>query len=461
MEKDEIRQVVDNARNYFLSGKTLPIEVRLENLNRLESLIISFLPKIYEAFKEDLNKHPFDVLSTEIYLVLDEIKYFKKHLRKLSKPKRVSTSIINFPSRGYLYQEPYGVILIMAPWNYPFQLAIEPLVGALAAGNTIILKPASYTPNVSKVIKDMLANFDEGLIYVITGGRNENQALLDQKFDYIFFTGGTTVGRLVLEKASVNLTPVTLELGGKSPCIVLKDCDLEIAAKRIVWGKFLNAGQTCVAPDYILVDETIHDEFIDKIKRYINKFYYNNNKLVDDFPKLVNAKHQEKILSLLDENKVIVGGTIVRPLTLCPTVMDDVKFHDSIMQEEIFGPILPIIKYKNISEVISEIKVRPKPLSCYIFSKNIKLAKRLMNELSFGGGSINETIMHLTNHNLPFGGVGFSGMGQYHGLASFKTFSHTKSVLVKKKRELNTKYPPHTPKKMSLLKKILGIRNHK
>ena len=329
----------------------------------------------------------------------------------------------------------------MAPWNYPLQLSILPLVGAIAAGNTVVLKPASYTKHVSDVINSMFLEFNNpNLVHVVLGGREENQALLEQHFDYIFFTGGETVGRLVLEKASKYLTPVSLELGGKSPCIVDKDADIDIAAKRIVWGKYLNAGQTCVAPDYICVDEHIHDAFIDRVKHYINEFYYVSGKIVNTFPHLINEKHKEKVMSFLEYDKVIIGG-INDGLLLHPTVMDNVDFSSKIMQEEIFGPIMPVISFSSLYDLLETIKNRNKPLAFYYFSKDIRKAKDVLSKMSFGGGCINDVIMHLTCHELPFGGVGSSGMGAYHGKASFDTFSHYKSILNKKKFELQMKYP--------------------
>lgn len=458
MDEINIQNLVNEQREYFLSGKTLPLEFRLEMLNKLENVIKENIDQLNEAFILDFNKHPFDVLSTEVYLVLEEIKYFKKHLKRLMKPKRVRTSIINFPSKGYLIHEPYGVCLIMAPWNYPFQLTFEPLIGAIASGNTVILKPASYTKNVSKVIEEIIHNFPSSYIACVTGGRKENQALLEQKFDYIFFTGGENVGKLVLEKASKYLTPVTLELGGKSPCIVDKSTDIDIAARRITWGKFLNAGQTCVAVDHVYVHEDVHDLLLERINYYIDKFYYNNNKLSDEFPSLINEKHKEKVSSFLDENKIVRGGKFINSLTLEPTIMDHVSNEDKIMKEEIFGPILPILTYSNLDELIEYQKTLPKPLALYCFSKDKKVIKKIFSNLSFGGGCLNDTIMHLTNTYLPFGGVANSGMGSYHGPASFKTFSHQKSILVKSKHELKMKYPPHKEKTYKFLKKMSKIK---
>ena len=455
----DIHQIVINQRKYFKSGATLNIDERLNNLKKLEALIKEYLPKFNEAFKKDYNKCPFDVLSTEIYLVLEDIKYMIKHLKKLSKPKRVKTSLINFPSKGYLINEPYGVVLVMAPWNYPFQLALEPLVGALASGNTVVVKPGSYCKNVSETINELLSHFDERLIKVVLGGREQNQQLLEERFDYIFFTGGVTVGKLVLEKANRYLTPVTLELGGKSPCIVDEDADLEIAARRIVWGKYLNAGQTCVAPDFIYVHQKIHDQFIHYVKEYIKQFYYDqNHQITANFPYLINEKHLNKVMSLVDEEKIIIGQKSDNRLVE-PIVLDHVTWDDKIMSEEIFGPVMPILEFTNLNEVINLLKDKEKPLAFYYFSKNKKKAKEVMKSVSYGGGCINDTIMHLTNENLPFGGVGLSGYGAYHGKKSYETFSHQKSVLMKGKTELNVKYPPYRDTSYNMLKWLSKIKN--
>ncbi len=455
----EIKDIVQKQRDFFNSHQTFEVEYRLIVLKQLKKLLIKYEPKFKEAFIKDYNKHEFDFLSTEFMLVMDELNYMIKHIKKLSKPKKVKTSLINFPSKGRILAEPYGVCLIMAPWNYPLQLTLSPLVGALAAGNCVILKPASYTKNVSNVLYEMINELNlHEIVYVVLGGRKENQDLLDQKFDYIFFTGGDTVGKLVLEKAAVNLTPVSLELGGKSPCIVTKDADVDLAAKRIVWGKFLNAGQTCVAPDYICVHKSIHTIFVDKVKKYILKYYYDDKmKLNDDFVHLINEKHFNKVTSLIDKSKVVFGGKN-NGLCLEPTVIDNVKFSDPIMKEEIFGPLMPIIIYDDIYDLLRTISNMDKPLAFYLFSKDKKFSKTIFEIMSYGGGCYNDVIMHLTNQNLPFGGVGRSGMGAYHGKKTFDTFTHYKSILLKGKKELNLKYPPNNKSKTNLLKKMIGIK---
>lgn len=449
-----ISELVNAQREYFNTHVTYDLSFRLDNLKKIKSLLFKYQDQFIEAFKKDFNKCEFDVISTEFSLVIQEINYMLKHLKKLIKPTKVSTSIINFPSKGYIMKEPYGVCLIMAPWNYPLQLTLEPLIGAIASGNTAILKPASYTANVSQVIYKMFEEFNNlNLISVVLGNREQINELLDQRFDYIFFTGGETVGKLVLNKASKYLTPVSLELGGKSPCIVDEDADIYLAAKRIVWGKFLNAGQTCVAPDYICVHEKVKDEFIKNVKYFINKYFYVDNKISLNFPYVINEKHLNKLLSLIPQEKIICGGNNEK-LLLHPTVLDNITFEDEIMKEEIFGPIMPIITFSSLIDLLSKINSLEKPLAFYYFSKNKKKAKKIMVHSYFGGGCINECIMHLTNDNLPFGGVGRSGMGKYHGKKSFETFSNYKSVLSKGKLEINIKYPPYNKNKVKIVKKL-------
>jgi aldehyde dehydrogenase (NAD+) len=454
----DIVKTVDAMRSYFDSGATLPLEERKKNLRKIKELLLQYRERFNAAFKADYNKGEFDVLTTEFFLVLSECDYQLKHLRAFAKPHRVKTSLFNFPSKGYLLQEPYGVVLVMAPWNYPFQLALEPLMGALAAGNCCLIKPASYAAHVSQTIAAMFEEFgNPALVSVVLGGREENQALLDQRFDYIFFTGGATVGRVVLEKAAVHLTPVSLELGGKSPCIVDEDADLEIAARRIVWGKFLNAGMTCVAPDYVYVHEKVHDQFVEAVLRDVQAFYYVDGKLSPDFPHIINEKHLAKVTSFLEKGKIIWGGK-VEGLALEPTILDPVSWDDPCMKEEIFGPIMPILTFSDLGSALETINRQEKPLAFYYFSKNRAKAKKVMALSPFGGGCVNDTIMHMTSDAMPFGGVGRSGMGRYHGRASFTTFSHEKSVLVKGRHELRLKYPPYTEKKLAFVKKLKHIK---
>ncbi|MFA5421501.1 MAG: aldehyde dehydrogenase [Bacilli bacterium] len=454
-----IEEIVKSQRAYFFEGHTRTLSFRREALLKLRRVLLSMSGEIYEAFKLDYNKCEFDVISTEYSLVIQEIDFMLKHLKRFMKPKRVPTSLVNVISSGRIMKEPYGVTLVMSPWNYPLQLSMVPVVASLAAGNTVVLKPSKYAWNISLVLQKIASNFDQRLFAVVIGGREENQALLNQKFDFIFFTGGDDVGRVVLEKASVHLTPVILELGGKSPCVVASDADIDLAAKRITWGKYLNAGQTCVAPDHIYVHDSVKDEFISKVIEYIQAFYYRNGNISDDFPSIINDKHVERLSGLINRDKVVVGGHIdLKRRLIEPTIMDNVTYDDAIMKEEIFGPIMPILPFKNIDDLLEIFKTQEKPLSFYLFTKNQKEAKRIMDLVSYGGGCVNDTIMHLTNDKLPFGGVGRSGMGSYHGYQSFAAFTHEKSVLKKSKIELQLKYPPYTEQKKSFIKWFFKIK---
>lgn len=454
-----IDEIVKNQRVYFFQGHTRSLAARQNVLRKLRKVLLEMHDEIYQAFKLDYNKCEFDVISTEYSLVIQELDYMLSHLRRLMRPKRVMTSLVNVVSSGYIMKEPYGVTLVMSPWNYPLQLSMVPVIAALAAGNTVVLKPSKYAWNVSCVLEKVASQFDPRLFSVVVGGREENQALLNQKFDFIFFTGGDDVGRVVLEKAAQHLTPVVLELGGKSPCVVMKDADIELAAKRITWGKYLNAGQTCVAPDHIYVDKAIKDQFISRVIEYIQKYYYREGSITQDFPSIINDKHLERLTSLIDKSKVVYGGHINKERRLIePTIMDHVTYDDAIMKEEIFGPIMPILAFDDINELVEAFKSQEKPLAFYLFTSNRKEANRIMDLVSFGGGCVNDTIMHLTNDTLPFGGVGRSGMGSYHGKKSFETFSHEKSVLKKGKLELPLKYPPYTETKKSLVKWFFKIK---
>ena len=454
-----IEEIVQKQRDYYFEGHTRSLQVRRDTLKKLRKVLLDMHDEIYKAFMLDFNKCEFDVISTEYSLVIQEIDYMLRHLRGFMKPKRVATSLVNVISSGYIYKEPYGVTLVMSPWNYPLQLSMVPVVASLASGNTVVLKPSKYAWNISLVLQKIASNFDPRLFSVVVGGREENQALLNQKFDFIFFTGGDDVGRVVLEKASQHLTPVVLELGGKSPCVVTNDADIDLAAKRITWGKYLNAGQTCVAPDHVYVHESVKDKFISKVIGYIQNFYFQNGTITDDFPSIINDKHVERLVGLIDSSKVVFGGHVNKERRLIePTIMDNVNLDDAIMKEEIFGPIMPILSFTSIDALIEEFKTQEKPLAFYLFTSNGKEAKRIMDLVSFGGGCINDTIMHLTNDRLPFGGVGRSGMGSYHGKKSFDTFTHEKSVLKKAKIELPLKYPPYTIGKMKFIKWFFKIK---
>ena len=450
--------MLEKQREYFKSGITLDVNFRITKLKLLKESILNNLDDLVKAFKEDYKKCKFDVYSTEIGLVINEINYFIKHLKKLTKKRKVKTALINIPSNGYIVNEPYGNVLVVSPWNYPFQLAMIPLIGALATGNTVYLKNSRNVPRVSEVIKKILSVFDEEYVYVMENTKENIDKLFDLKFDYVFYTGSPAVAKDLMQRQAKHLTPLTLELGGKSPCIIDKDADIEKSAKRLVWGKYLNAGQTCVAPDYVLVHNDVKRELVKYILKYINEFYYNEGKLREDFTAIVNERDLKRLLSLTYKNKIICGGNVVNG-TLEPTVIEEVSFDDEIMNEEIFGPIMPLIEFDNLDDVINYLKTLDKPLSLYYFGKNKQNQDKVINNVSFGGGCINDTIMHLTEEKLPFGGIGLSGIGSYHGKKSFEIFSHQKSILKKHpKLEVNLKYPPYNEKKLKLTKFYFRIK---
>ena len=439
-------------------GKTYSYEFRKEQLDKLRTSIKSHEQELLDALKKDLNKPAFEAYGTEIGLVLDELSFVRRHLKKWMKPERVHTSLVNFPSKSRIFKDPYGVALIMSPWNYPVLLTLDPLIGAIAAGNCAAVKPSNYSPNVSALIKKMLEEiYPAEYVSVIEGGREANQSLLSQKFDYIFFTGSVKVGKLVMESASHNLTPVSLELGGKSPCIVDETADLELAAKRIVWGKYINAGQTCVAPDYLLVHEKVKDELLEKIVFTIKKFYGPAPQASESFPKIVNMKHYERLMGLMGSGKVIIGGNgDAKRVQIAPTVLDEVSWDSPVMQEEIFGPILPVLTFSSMKEAMELVNDRPKPLACYYFTRKSERERSLLQKVSFGGGCINDTIMHLVSSHMPFGGVGNSGMGGYHGKDSFDTFSHRKSILKKSSLiDMPLRYPPYKDLYFKMMKMIM------
>jgi aldehyde dehydrogenase (NAD+) len=451
-----IEQLVIQQRAYFQTQVTKPIAFRLAMLKKLKNAIVLAEKEIFNALHLDLHKAEMESFMTEIGIVYQEINYFLKHTKKLATPKKVRTPIALIHASSRRVPEPYGVVLIMSPWNYPFQLAMAPLVGAIASGNTVILKPASYTPHVSEVIHQIInRTFDPAYISVVQGGREANSALLEQRFDYIFFTGSTSVGKVVMSKAAEHLTPVTLELGGKSPCIVYETSHILLAAKRIAFGKYLNAGQTCIAPDYCLIQEELVEPFINAIQEAIHEFFGPNPLDHPHLPNIVNNFHVSRLMTLLSSEAKVIGGQS-KDGRIEPTVLYPVNKDAPIMQEEIFGPILPLIPVKSVEEIISTIESHDKPLAFYIFTDNVTLQKMFVNRLSFGGATINDTIMHIASTDLGFGGVGASGMGQYHGVYSFQTFSHYKSVL---KRymwlDLPMRYHPYTKGKLGLLRKFM------
>ena len=458
MTQTEIEKLVKKQRDFFNSGETLNVSFRISALEKLRACIIKYEKKINQAICADLGKSAFESYMCETGLVLSELTYMIKHTRKFAKERTVHTPLAQFHSRSYQKPSPYGVVLIMSPWNYPFLLTMEPLVDAIAAGNTAILKPSAYSPYVSDVMCLIIKEvFDPAYVSVVTGGRAENNCLLNEHFDYIFFTGSQAVGKEVMRKAAEYLTPVTLELGGKSPCIVTESADLKLAARRIVFGKFLNCGQTCVAPDYIYVQDSIKDqlvkELIHETKHQFTDSPLNNN----DYGKIVNEKHFNRISGLIDNSKVVLGGASdADSLRIEPTIMDNVTFGDAVMQEEIFGPLMPILTFHSVEEAVNTVNAHMHPLALYIFTKNKKEARYVTSRCNYGGGCINDTIIHLATSKMGFGGFGESGMGSYHGKAGFDTFSHYKSIVDKKCwLDLPMRYQPYTKTNNSLIHMFL------
>ena len=451
-----VKDIIRQQREFFATGKTKDVEWRIEQLKRLKQAIVDDQEAIVNAVKADLGRPDFEAYF-EI-AAISEINYALKHLKSWVKPKKVATSIDQFPASAKIYPEPLGVVLIISPWNYPFQLMISPLTGAIAAGNCAVLKPSEVAANTSRVIADIIQKtFDPAYIAVVEGGVETSQQLLEEKFDHIFFTGGTAIGKIVMQAAAKHLTPVTLELGGKSPCIVDLDVDLKYAAKRITWGKYLNAGQTCIAPDYLLVDRRIKSDLLTEIQKCVEEFYGDDPAQSPDYARLISRRHFERLEPLLKDGEIVMGGqTKPEEKYIAPTVMDQVSWESPVMQEEIFGPILPVLEYTDLKEAIAQINARPKPLALYIFSKDKQKQEQVLQETSSGGVCINDTVMQVGVSTLPFGGVGDSGIGSYHGKASFDTFSHYKSVLKKGFRfDPNWRYPPYKDK-LSLLKRIIG-----
>ncbi len=445
MAKRDITAILASQRELFATGATLPYKFRRDMLKRLYDTVTAHESDISEALAADLGKSHTESFMCEVGMALSEISYMRRHLKRLMKPSRVKTPLAQFPSKSYTLPSPYGCVLIMSPWNYPLLLTLSPLANAIAAGNCAIVKPSAYAPATSSLLAELISEtFPANYIAAVTGGREENSALLNEKFDMIFFTGSTAVGREVLRHTAETLTPVVLELGGKSPCIVDESAKIKLAARRIVFGKFLNCGQTCVAPDYVLCDRRIAGELTDSIVAEIKKQY--PSALSDpEYGKIINKKHFNRLLGLIDQDKLVYGGeSDPDALKIAPTVLAGVSFEDKVMGEEIFGPILPVIAYDSLEEAVRLIKERPKPLALYIFSENKRRTDELTRHISFGGGCINDTIIHLATSEMGFGGVGESGMGSYHGADGFLAFSHKKSIVRKStKIDLAMRYRPH------------------
>ncbi|MBO4388115.1 MAG: aldehyde dehydrogenase [Spirochaetales bacterium] len=457
MEIQEIQAAVQAQNSFFFSGKTRPYPFRAKALDDLLEAVRSGQDRLLQALESDLNKPRSEGYMTEVGLALAEIKYARSHLRRWMKTRRVPSPLAQIPSRSYICPEPFGTVLIMAPWNYPVLLCLQPLAAAIAAGNTVVLKPSAYAPATSAALAQIISTvFPPEYVTVIQGGRAENTGLLEQKFDFIFFTGSPSVGHLVMSKASEHLTPVCLELGGKSPVIVDETTDLQVAARRIAFGKTVNAGQTCVAPDYLLIAAPVKERFISFYEQALREFFPDGD--YSTFPCIINDKHFGRVTSLIDPAKVVIGGrTELQRRFIEPTVMDNVSWDDPVMGQEIFGPVLPVITYDNLDEALNIVASRPKPLALYLFTADARTREKVLSRCSFGGGCINDTLVHLSSEHLPFGGVGNSGMGSYHGKQSFMTFTHYRSILERGTwLDIRMRYRPYTRSKEKLLRKFLG-----
>ena len=452
-------KLLNNQRKYLSDKGTIDVNTRIENLKKLKKNIKKYEIDIIEALNKDLGKHEFEAYSNEVGFVYSSIEHTIKNIKNWMKPKKVKNDAAQLPGKSYIYKSHYGSVLIIGPYNYPFQLLIEPLIGAIGGGNTVILKPSEYATNIEYIVEKIIKEtFDEKYIAVDKGDYTVNSQLLDLQFNYIFFTGSVNVGKIVMEKASKHLTPVTLELGGKSPVIVDNTANLKISAKRIMWGKLINAGQTCVAPDYVLAHEDIYEEFINECINVVKEFYGQdiiNNK---EFGRIINEKHMTRLSNILecDKDKIVFGGDIdFEKRYISPTILKDVTTDDKVMSEELFGPILPVLKYKNMEDLKYFISINKNPLAFYVFSEDENFSEDVINRFSFGGGCVNDTISHVASKYLPFGGIGASGMGNYHGKTSFDTFTHTKAIVKKNtKLDINLVFPPYK-NKINLIKKIM------
>lgn len=457
MTTEQINNLLKKQRLYYNSGATIPVKFRIEQLKKLYATIKKYENEVNEALKADLGKSHYEGFMCESGLVLSEISYMIRHTRRFAKRRTVYTPLAQFASHSYKQPVPYGNTLIMSPWNYPFLLTIDPLADAIAAGNTAIVKPSAYSPATSRIIEKIITEcFEPSYIAVVMGGRNENTALLEQKFDFVFFTGSQAVGKEVLRHTAEHLTPAVLELGGKSPCIVDASANIPLAAKRIVFGKYLNCGQTCVAPDYIFCERSIKKKFINEVIKQIKNQYGDAPLKNKDYGKIINEKHFARLCELIDYSKVVFGGEInAETCQIAPTVMDNVGYEDAVMHEEIFGPIMPVITFDDFDTLVNDLKCKEKPLALYLFTSNKTHSKRVINELSYGGGCINDVVIHLATSEMGFGGVGESGMGAYHGKTGFDTFSHYKSIVDKKTwMDLPMRYQPY---KSKFYEKLLHI----
>ena len=451
-----ISDIINKQREFFETQKTKDLEFRKQQLRKLQHVLQTNEEALLKAIYDDFGKSKFDTIATELGLIHNDIKYYIRNIRKLSKPKCVSTTIANIPGTSKIHYDPLGVCLVIGAWNYPYQLSICPVIAAIAAGNCVILKPSEIAHHTMTLMAKLFnENFDDHFFYTYEGGIDETTELLKNRFDKIFFTGSPKVGQIVYEAASRHLTPVTLELGGKSPVIVTESSNLKVAAKRIVWGKFLNGGQTCIAPDYLFVHESVKEEFLNLLKEQISKNNYTDN--CDHYPKIINDKNFDRLVGYINSSTVYSGGKFDSTKRYIePTLLYPVSANEEVMKDEIFGPILPVLTYNIFDETLKYIRANEKPLSAYLFTNNSEEKEKFLENISFGGGCINDVIMHISNHNLPFGGVGQSGIGSYHGKFGFLAFSHSKAILNKATwGEPNIKYPPYTEQKLNLIKKVL------
>ena len=450
---------IENQENYFRNGNTLPISKRKKLLKNLKKEILSNEDKIFQALNNDLRKSNYETYLTEIGILISEIDLFLSNLKKWAKPKKVKSSLLSFPSSDYIYSEPYGKVLIISPWNYPFQLAVLPLMSAVAAGNTVVLKPSEHAPNTSSLIKEIIEKiFDKSHALVVEGAAETASKLLEYRWDYIFFTGSVKIGKIVATAAAKHLTPTTLELGGKNPCIIDDSVDLRLTSRRIVWGKFVNAGQTCIAPDFLIVKRNIKEQLIEHLSKEIERAYGKDPKESEDYPRIVNKTNLSRLSNMIKDTKILFGGEYdIETCYFSPTIIDEPRIDSPIMDEEIFGPILPIISYDDENQIEKLISKYEKPLALYVFSTNKIFSEKIIRKYSFGGGAINDTIIHVGNPNLPFGGVGYSGIGAYHGKSSFDLLSHKKSI-VKKGNWLDIKirYAPYKGK-LEYVKKFFKL----
>ena len=452
----DIHEIVESEKHFFRTGVTRGVDFRIDMLKKFRKAIIENDELISAALKADLNKQPFESYMCETGLLLEEINFHIKRLKKWSKTRRVKSGIGQLPGKSYVCPEPYGVVLIMAPWNYPVQLCLMPLVGAISAGNCAVVKPSAYAPESSRVISKLIESaFPTGFVTAVEGGRDANKALLDEPFDYIFFTGSVAVGKAVMEAAAKRLTPVTLELGGKSPIIVDETANLPLAARRIAFGKVLNAGQTCVAPDYLMIEKSVEAPFIEEYKKALADFFPDGD--MSGMVRIINDKHFERVCNILDNSgSIAIGGARdAETRFIEPAVLTEVPIDSPAMQQEIFGPVLPVLPYEKLDDCIDFIRSRPKPLALYIFSENKMNQEKVLNSCSFGGGCINDTVIHLASSHMSFGGIGESGMGSYHGKKSFDTFTHYRSVLKQGKLDVKLRYFPYKSGKEKITRIIL------